>query len=98
MLVAAASAVLALATADRAAAAGVLRAARCDHCHDSAVSAGNAAALAVYDLHLPEWPSTMSDEQLPKMMGRLRNAPPKDREVVRKFIAAELASRHAPRR
>ena len=37
----------------------------------------------------------MSDEQLPKMMGRLRSAPLKDRELVRKFIDAELSARRA---
>jgi len=71
----------------------VLQARGCGSCHDTAVSTEHPAALAVYDLHEPDWPARMSDERLPKLMSRLKSAPASDREVVKRFIAAELAAR-----
>ncbi len=71
----------------------VLKARGCGSCHDTAVSAENAAALAVYDLHEEDWPKRMSDQRLPKLMGRLRSAPAADRKIVKRFIEAELAAR-----
>jgi hypothetical protein len=90
-----ASALLASAAADRSAARAVLRTAGCDSCHDSAVSAANAKALAIYDLHDDDWPRTLADAQLPKLLGRLRKAPPADRQTVQKFIDGELRARRA---
>jgi len=49
--------------------------------------------LAVYDLHEVDWPKRMSDQRLPKLMGRLRSAPAADRKIVKRFIEAELAAR-----
>jgi hypothetical protein len=71
----------------------VLQARGCGSCHDTAVSTENPRALAVYDLHEADWASTMSDERLPKLLGRLRSAPPADRKIVKRFIQAELAAR-----
>jgi hypothetical protein len=77
----------------RDAARKVLQARGCGSCHDSAVSAEHPNALAVYDLHDTEWAAKMSDERLPELMTRLRSAPAADREVVRRFIKAELTAR-----
>lgn len=71
----------------------VLKGQRCGSCHDTAVSTENAAALAVYDLHEVDWSKRMSDQRLPKLMGRLRSAPAADRKTVKRFIEAELAAR-----
>jgi hypothetical protein len=71
----------------------VLKERGCGKCHDTAVSTQNPQALAVYDLHEPDWPAKMSDERLPKLMGRLKSAPAADRKVVKEFIQAELAAR-----
>ena len=71
----------------------VLKVRGCGSCHDTAVSAENAAALAVYDLHEVDWSKRMSDQRLPKLMGRLRSAPAADRKIVKRFIEAELAAR-----
>ena len=91
-----------LAAADETAAASerarqVLKAARCGACHDTTVSTENAKALAVYDLAERQWSDKMSDEQLPRLMGRLKSAPSADQAVVRKFISAELKTRAARR-
>jgi len=75
----------------------VLKGRGCGSCHDTAVSAENAAALAVYDLQEDDWPKRMSDQRLPKLMGRLRSAPAADRKLVKRFIEAELAARADPR-
>ena len=72
----------------------VLEAARCNQCHDSAVSEENPRALAVYDLHEKDWPARLPDARLPKLLGRLRSAPAADREIVRRFVEAELRRRH----
>src|SRR5207237_10240445 len=77
----------------RAQARAVLKSARCDRCHDSAVSSENARALAVYDLLEPDWPSRMTEAQLPKLLTRLKGAPAADQKVVRDFIATELKGR-----
>ena len=82
-------------TARRAQARGVLKSARCDQCHDSSVSADNSRALAVYDLVEADWPSRMTEKQLPKLLTRLKSAPPADQKIVREFIAAELKGRVA---
>ena len=71
----------------------VLQARGCGSCHDTAVSTQNAQALAVYDLHEADWASRMSDDRLPKLIGRLRSAPAADRKTVNRFIQAELAAR-----
>ena len=71
----------------------VLQARGCGSCHDTAVSTGNAQALAVYDLHEADWAARMSDERLPKLMGRLRSAPAAEQKIVKRFIRAELADR-----
>jgi hypothetical protein len=71
----------------------VLQARGCGSCHDSAVSTEHPNALAVYDLHETQWAAKMSDERLPKLLTRLRSAPATDREVVRRFIKAELTAR-----
>jgi hypothetical protein len=71
----------------------ILQARGCGSCHDTAVSTDNAQALAVYDLHEADWSARMSDERLPKLMGRLRSAPAVDRKIVKRFIQAELAAR-----
>jgi formate dehydrogenase assembly factor FdhD len=76
----------------------VLRSSGCGSCHDSGVSAKNQAALAVYDLVEAEWPARMSDEQLPRLLGRLKSAPAGDRKIVREFIATELKTRALHRR
>jgi len=75
----------------------VLKARGCGSCHDTAVSTENPQALAVYDLHEVDWPKRMSDQRLPKLMGRLRSAPVADRKIVKRFIEAELAARADPR-
>jgi len=75
----------------------VLKSARCDACHDSGVSTGNRAALAVYDLVEPRWPARMSDAQLPKLLTRLKSAPAADQKTVREFVALELKEREAGR-
>jgi hypothetical protein len=75
----------------------VLKAARCDKCHDSSVNADNAQALAVYDLASEGWPATMKDAQLPKLLSRLKSAAAADQQAVREFIRNELASRAARR-
>ena len=77
----------------RAEAGKVLRSASCDHCHDSAISAENQAALAVYDLREENWPERMPDARLPKLLTRLRSASAADQDLVRRFIASELRSR-----
>jgi hypothetical protein len=77
----------------RAEAGKVLRSASCDRCHDSAISTENPGALAVYDLREQNWPERMPDARLPKLLTRLRSAPAADRELVRRFIDAELRSR-----
>src|SRR4051812_23094926 len=74
----------------------VLKVARCGACHDTTVSTENAKALAVYDLAEPRWSDRMSDEQLPRLMGRLKSAPGADQALVRKFISTELKARGAP--
>ena len=79
--------------APRDAAREMLKARGCGSCHDSAVSTEHANALAVYDLHDPDWSAKMSDQRLPKLMTRLRSAPAADREVVKRFITAELTAR-----
>ncbi|HYV68132.1 MAG TPA: hypothetical protein VE964_17955 [Myxococcales bacterium] len=71
----------------------VLQERGCGKCHDTAVSTQNPQALAVYDLHEVDWPAKMSDERLPKLMGRLKSAPAADRKIVKDFIQAELAAR-----
>ena len=71
----------------------VLQSRGCGSCHDTAVSTQNAQALAIYDLHEADWAARMSDERLPKLMGRLRSAPAADRKTVNRFIQAELAAR-----
>jgi hypothetical protein len=81
--------------ATRAQAREVLKSARCDQCHDSSVSSENARALAVYDLVEADWPSRMTAAQLPKLLTRLKSAPPADKKIVRDFIAAELKGRGA---
>jgi hypothetical protein len=81
------------APAPREAARKVLRSASCDKCHDSAVSAQNTEALAVYDLHENDWPRRMTSKQLPRLMGRLGGASAQDRKVVQQFIDAELKTR-----
>ena len=81
------------APAPRDSARKVLQARGCGSCHDSAVSTKNPDALAVYDLHDSDWPAKMSDERLPKLMSRLRGAPAADRDVVKRFITAELGAR-----
>jgi hypothetical protein len=86
-------ALLLAAPAAREEARKVLKSARCDKCHDSAVSATNTDALAVYDLHEDDWPRRMRDEQLPRLLGRLRSAPAEDRKVVKRFIDVELRAR-----
>ena len=83
------------ATGTRAQARGVLKSARCDQCHDSSVGSENARALAVYDLVEADWPSRMTEKQLPKLLTRLKSAPPADQKIVREFIAAELKGRVA---
>jgi hypothetical protein len=85
-------------SAARARARDVLKSARCDACHDSGVSSENRAALAIYDLVEPRWPSRMSDAQLPKLLTRLKSAPAADQKAVREFIALELLERKAERR
>jgi hypothetical protein len=79
----------------RAEVGGVLKSARCDQCHDSSVSSENARALAVYDLVDADWPSQLTQAQLPKLLTRLKGAPAADRKIVREFIAAELKGRGA---
>jgi hypothetical protein len=79
----------------RAQAREVLRSAGCGSCHDSGVSGENRAALAVYDLVEPQWPARMSDEQLPKLLGRLKKAPATDRKLIQDFISTELKARAA---
>ena len=86
-------AALLAAAAGRDEAQKVLRSARCDKCHDSALPTAVERALAVFDLHEEAWPRRMTAEQLPKLMGRLRGAPAADRRVVQRFIEAELRSR-----
>ena len=81
------------APATRDGARSVLQSRGCGSCHDTAVSTEHPAALAVYDLHEPDWPARMSDERLPRLMSRLKSAPPADRDVVKRFIAAELSAR-----
>jgi hypothetical protein len=76
----------------------VLRSAKCSSCHDSGISAENPQALAVYDLREDYWPARMSDEQLPKLLGRLRSAPAADRALMRRFIDGELRARAARKR
>jgi hypothetical protein len=71
----------------------VLQSRGCGSCHDSAVSTEHPNALAVYDLHEANWPAKMSDERLPKLLTRLRSAPAADRELVSRFIRAELTAR-----
>jgi hypothetical protein len=71
----------------------VLQARGCGSCHDTVVSTENPKALAVYDLHEADWAARMSDERLPKLMGRLRSAPAADRKIVKRFIEAELLAR-----
>src|SRR5438309_1696822 len=71
----------------------VLQARGCGSCHNTAVSTENPKALAVYDLHEADWAGRMSDERLPKLLGRLRSAPATDRKIVKRFIEAELAVR-----
>ena len=73
----------------------VLQSRGCDKCHDSAVSAENARALAVYDLVEEDWPARMPDSRLPRLLTRLKSAPAADQRVVRHFIAAELKRRAA---
>jgi hypothetical protein len=80
-------------SAPREAAREVLKARGCGSCHDSAVSTEHPNALAVYDLHETDWSAKMSDARLPKLMTRLRSAPAADREVVKRFITAELTAR-----
>lgn len=74
----------------------------CDGCHDTAVSADNTAALAVFDLQDPDWTVRMSDEQLEESVVRLAGTrgPTEDNpatadevEVLRTFITATLAER-----
>ena len=88
-----ASMLLAAVAAERSTAREVLRSAGCDSCHDSGVSTKNARALSIYDLRDDGWPRTLSDEQLPKLLGRLRKAPLADRQKVQRFIDAELRAR-----
>ena len=71
----------------------VLKERGCGKCHDTAVSTQNPQALAVYDLHEVDWSARMSDERLPKLMGRLRSTPAADKKIVKRFIRAELADR-----
>ena len=76
----------------------VLKASRCDKCHDSSVDADHPKALAVYDLSRGEWPATMTDAQLPRLLSRLKSAAAKDKRVVEDFIRTELDGRAAQRR
>ena len=71
----------------------ILKARGCGSCHDTVVSTENPKALAVYDLHEADWAGRMSNERLPKLMGRLRSAPAADQKIVKRFIQAELAAR-----
>ena len=73
----------------------VLVSAGCAKCHDSVISKESPGALAVYDLQEARWTAQMSDEQLPKLLGRLKSAPARDRELVRAFVDAELQRRRA---
>jgi hypothetical protein len=77
----------------REAARKVLLARGCGVCHDGALTTANPGALGVYDLRDQDWTGKMSNDRLPKLMSRLRNAPAADRLVVKRFIAGELAAR-----
>jgi hypothetical protein len=86
------------ASAARVKARAVLKAARCDSCHDSSVSAENRAALAVYDLVESDWPARMKEAQLPRLLTRLKSAPAADQDVIRRFVTLELKARAVGRR
>jgi hypothetical protein len=74
----------------------VLSANGCARCHDSGLATAKPAALAVFDLRDEAWGTRMSESQLRAMLGRLRSAPRGDREIVRRFVDAELARRRQP--
>lgn len=71
----------------------VLVSAGCPKCHDGSLPTRVDSALAVFDLRDEPWFFHMTDAQLPKLLGRLKRAPPKDRELVRQFVDAVLRRR-----
>jgi hypothetical protein len=81
----------------RAAARTVLKA-RCMPCHSESAKGKKPRATAAFDLDTVEWSSTLSDEALPKLMGRLQSSgTPAEQEKVQAFIDAELRARAAAR-
>jgi hypothetical protein len=79
----------------RAGARTVLRG-RCMPCHSRASEGAVAKALAAFDLDDAEWSKTLSDERLPRLLGRLQSkATPAELAQVQRFIDAELGARQA---
>ena len=72
----------------------------CGKCHNSARETAKPAALKVFDLVEDDWTASMSSEQLPKVIGRLKGvdlAPGKLRQAE-EFIKGKLDERAALKR
>jgi len=73
---------------------------RCGKCHNSTRETAKPAALKVFDLVEDDWTASMSSEQLPRVIGRLKGvdlAPGKLRQAE-EFIKGKLDERAAGKR
>jgi hypothetical protein len=68
---------------------------RCLPCHSRSDAGAKPKALAVFDLDVVDWSRTLSDERLPKLVGRLQSKiSAAELAQVQQFIDAELGARH----
>ncbi len=67
----------------------------CGSCHQSTLPTAKPAALAIYDLDSPEWPTTLSRARLEGGFTRRLNAvlDEESKSLLRAFVAAEAAKR-----
>jgi hypothetical protein len=68
-------------------------------CHQRSDPGARAGALAVFDVDEPSWSARVSTERLHAIVQRLASAPPAQREVMARFVAAAETARgagHAP--
>ena len=65
----------------------------CLPCHSGSADGAKPKALAVFDLDHVDWSKTLSDERLPKLLGRLAKGTPAERAQLQQFIDAELSTR-----
>jgi hypothetical protein len=67
-------------------------------CHQRSDPGARAGALAVFDVDEPSWSTPVSTERLHDIVRRLASAPPAQREVMARFVAAAETARGAGQR